>query len=233
MKKMKKKKIEKGDLAEVARRKRYISLLEKMKWSKPLSPAEIRELERYQKGPVRSGQVESVEEVAKAFSVSVRTVFNWIRDGAPVEADGTYDLLAIQAWKISRTPGKSKAGEKEQWDVEYRRIKFLLAEIEYKHKLGELLPREEVEDGVLRLFTEARKRFQFLPQRVAPQLEGMDVHARAALLTDRVNEICNDLRHGPWITDAIFEKSQKLLLLQEEGQNDETESGDSKTQVAG
>ena len=96
--------------------------------------------------------------------------------------------------------------------------------------MGELIPQEEVEVGATRLFTEARIRFQALPQRVAPQLEGMDVHARAALLTDRVNEICDDIRRGPWITDAVIEKFQKLL--QEEGQNVETESG-TKTEVVG
>jgi hypothetical protein len=216
------------DLVVLAKKKRYIALLEKMHRGKPLSPSEIKELEKRQKGPVKLGSVETVEEVATAFGVSVRTVFNWLRDGAP-SGDGEYDLLALQAWRTMKNDRKPGKGEKEQWDIEYRRIKFLLAEIELKTKLGELLPRAEVEEGVSLALLKARMQFQSLPRRITPQLEALDIFEREALLNDRIEEICNELTHNLSADDAIWSRFNEFFK-QEVSRNGNQSS---ETEVAG
>jgi DNA-binding transcriptional regulator YiaG len=216
-----------ADLVTLAKKKRYIALLEKMQRGQILSPSEIKEIEKRQKGPVKQGAVSTIEEVAMAFGVSVRTVFNWLRDGAPA-GDGEYDLLALSAWRTMRSNHKPGKGEKEQWDVEYRRVKFLLAEIELKQKLGELLPRQEVEENMSRAFLKIRMQFQALPRRIVPQLEGLEINEREALLTDRIEEICHELGQDLAADDATWNRFNEFLNQEVQRNGDQ-----GKTEVAG
>ena len=83
---------EKQNLAEIARKKRYLHLIEKMHGGKALSKQEIKELEELEVEMVGQGVVKTMEEVAKIMDVSYRTVQRWKKDGMPVTKDGYYDL---------------------------------------------------------------------------------------------------------------------------------------------
>ena len=82
----------------------------------------------------------------------------------PVRADKLYCVSDIQSWKISREQKhkKKKSNDDDKdgldfWDIVFRRNKAKLAEIELKQKLGELVPRQDVERDNVRKITELKK----------------------------------------------------------------------------
>lgn len=188
------------DVVEIAKKKRHLALLGKVQDGKALTASEMRELERFNKDPLPAGQVETLGHVAKAFGVSQRTVHRWVSEGMPRAEEGGYDIVEIQAWRSMRGAQHKDDGEDEktQWDIKYRQMKALLAEIEYKKRIGDLIPKEEVEAGMIYEITAIKMQFLSLPQRLAPQLEGLDVGARAALINDRIQEIIKGFADGQY-----------------------------------
>lgn len=141
-----------------------------------------------------AGVVSTQLEVARILNVSVRTVSNWIVEEMPVMPDGNYNLSDIQQWRANRKMGnKQTGGEKEDlsWDQQFRKNKALLAEIEYKKKIGELLPREEVEAGRVQRIMEVKTALISLPQILAPQLVGLEPREIQVILTGAIENIIN------------------------------------------
>ncbi|MEK7851170.1 MAG: hypothetical protein AAB275_04745, partial [Deltaproteobacteria bacterium] len=88
-------------LVEVAKKKRQIHLLDKLQKGKPLSTAEIRELEQFEGGgALPPGVVRTQGEVASALRVDKRTIERWVSDGMPREPEGDYNLIDIPAWRM-------------------------------------------------------------------------------------------------------------------------------------
>lgn len=183
------------DILEVATKKRHLALLEKVQRGKALTGAEMRDLKRLE-GPadLSAGQVTSLEAVANAFKVSLRSAQRWASEGMPVSSEGVYDLIEIQAWR--HTKSEISSSDNKSWETAYRKFKALLAEIEYQKRIGDLVPREEVEAGMIDRITAVKMQFLALPQRLAPQLDGLDVNEREALLTDRIEEIIQEFADG-------------------------------------
>ena len=82
----------KQNLAEIARKKRHLYLIEKMQSRKPLTAQEIAELEQFEAEPLGPAIVKTMEEVAKVMDVAYRTVQRWKKDGMPTTKEGLYDL---------------------------------------------------------------------------------------------------------------------------------------------
>ena len=138
----------KPNVLELAKKKRHIHLLQKIQQGQTLSASELRELQKLEGAELPVGVVETQGEIAKAFKVSIRTVQNWVRDGMPKTPEGFYDLTEVQAWRFlknSQVAGSDT--DREKWDTKFRQMKALLAEMEYKKRLGELVTLEEVEEG--------------------------------------------------------------------------------------
>lgn len=189
------------DVLEVAKKKRHLALLEKVQRGKALSRGELRELKGFEgKSQLPAGQVETVEQVGKAFGVTRRTVHRWIDEGMPKSDEGGYDLIEIQAWRTLKGAHHKDddKGEKEQWDIRYRQYKALLAEIEYQKRIGDLIPKEEVKAGMINRIAAVKMQFLSLPKRVAPQLEGLNVYEREALLMNRLSEIIQEFADGKY-----------------------------------
>lgn len=179
------------NVVEMAKRKRHIHLLEKLQKGKSLTPTEIKDLSRYEEGPVQPGIVENQEQVAKAFGVSARTVRHWIKDNMPVTKDGRYDLKEIQAWRFIKGKRRDSGQKKnlDNWEAKYREFKAKTAEIEYRKKLGELIPRADVERGLVQIIIAVKRAFLALPRAMAPQLMGLEPRQIEALLNVRIKEI--------------------------------------------
>lgn len=186
------------DIVEMAKKKRHIHLLSKMQKNQSLSKGEIEELRKYEKGSPAPGIVDSQEKVAKVFHVSTRQVRYWIKDGMPVLGDDTYDITAIQAWRILKKEKKAAGGkaEPEGWDSKFRKMKALLAEIEYKKQLGELVPRDEVMSGLIQRIIAVKTAFLSLPQTVAPQLIGLEPRQIEIILTEHIGIIIKNFSEG-------------------------------------
>ena len=94
----------KQNLAEIAKKKRHLHLIEKLHSGQALSRQEITELETFEADPLDPAVVRTIEEVAKVMDVSYRSVQRWKRDGMPQTRDGNYDLDAIKEWWELNTP---------------------------------------------------------------------------------------------------------------------------------
>lgn len=186
-------KTNKPNIVEVATKKRHLHLLEKMQTGKTLTRGELRELSRFEKKDIPPGCVDTMERLAKAFNVSLRSVHYWSKDGMPVTPDGFFDLVEIQAWRLLKNKKLHKGNGEEdthkQWDTKYRQMKAMIAELEYNERMGNLIPKEEVEAGRVQRILSIKKSFLALPQMIAPQLAGLEAREIRVILDKRIREI--------------------------------------------
>lgn len=187
----------KPNILEVAKKKRHIHLLEKIQQGGTLTSGELRELQKLEGVELPLGVLETQEQVAKAFKVTHRTVQRWVREGMPKTSEGFYDIIEVQAWRLLRNNnGNVTDTDKEKWDTKFRQMRALLAEMEYKKRLGELITREEVEEGRVRRILIVKEALLALPRRLAPQVIGLEIRRVEEIIRIRIHEIINDFARG-------------------------------------
>lgn len=187
----------KPNVLELAKKKRHIHLLQKIQQGQTLSAGELKELQKLEGTELPAGVVETQEDLARAFKVNVRTVQRWTREGMPKTEEGFYDITEIQAWRLLKDSHVADSDlDKDKWDTKFRQMKALLAEMEYKKRLGELVTREEVEEGRVQRILAVKKALLSLPRRVAPQVAGLDVRSAQAVLEKRIHEIIDNFAKG-------------------------------------
>jgi len=179
-------------LSDIARKKRYLSLVEKLQGGKPLSKSEIRELEEFEAEPLEPTVVKSMEEVAKVMDVSYRTVQRWKKDGMPVMSDGYYDLEAIRAWHDGRPSKGAESEGKAYWDEKIRKYKAALLRIELKRAEGEVVLRDDVERGRIERIMAVKRSFLAMPTRLAPLLAMKEPREIETALYEAVGEIIDE-----------------------------------------
>ena len=192
------------DLVEIAKKKRHVALVEKVSKGISLNGQELRELQQFERGDAPPGTARTEEEVARHFGVSTRTVQYWKKDAMPVCPDGTYDLEAISEWRLTKIQERSPdSSDRAKWESEYRKNKALMAEIQLKKELGQLVTRDEVEEGRVRRILTIKKALLSLPPRLAPQVVNVDVKTAEAIIRKRIEEIISDFaRGGEGLTEA-------------------------------
>jgi len=180
-------------LAEIARKKRYLHLVEKMHRDKTLTKQEIDELAEFEAEAAGSTVVRTMNEVAKVMEVNERTVQRWKREGMPVTKDGFYDLNEIKSWQNEREGNAQRQTEgKAYWEAKIREYRAgkLKAELE---KINEaLLSREEVEQGRLMRIIAVKRSFLALPTRIAPTLAMKEPREIEAILYEAIGEIIDE-----------------------------------------
>ncbi len=179
----------KTDLKELARKKRHIYLVEKLQRGQPLSKKEIDELGEFENEPKQHDKpwiVDTQKEVAQAIGVSVRRIRYMKRAGMPVEDDGRYNVVLIERWRHRHT------GPNDKWESKNKELKYRMAELKFKQMAGELISREEVENGrVERIMAVKSAMFQ-LPRSVAVMLANIrNPREIETYLTEKMREICN------------------------------------------
>ncbi|MBN2120689.1 MAG: hypothetical protein JW734_06510 [Candidatus Omnitrophica bacterium] len=164
------------NLVELAKKKRQIWLLDKLQKGKPLSASELKELERLEGGELQPGTLRTQEEVGQALHVSARTVRNWVKEGLPKTPEGYYSLLEILAWQAVKDKKGAAGDEKEKqfWEIEYRKYKAKLAELELKKAYGLVLDKEEVEKGQVARILAVKQTMFAVPRTAAPVIAPMD-----------------------------------------------------------
>jgi len=181
------------NLAEIARKKRYLHLIEKLHSGTPLSKQEIKELEDFESEPLGDTTVKTIEEVAKIMEVNWRTVYRWKREGMPVTKDGYYDLEEIKRWHDGRSGDAEEEFEgKIYWETKLRKYKASLLELELKRVTGELLPRDEVEKGRIARIIAIKRSFLALPTRLAPVLAMKEPREIEVELYEAISEIIDE-----------------------------------------
>ncbi|MDD5449654.1 MAG: hypothetical protein PHO42_03545 [Candidatus Omnitrophica bacterium] len=187
----------KPDIVELAKKKRYLHLLEKVQTGKALSSVELRELSKYE-SPLGPGELETKEQVAAAFGVAIRTIHYWIRQGMPVSPNGRFDIGKIQEWRLST--GQKKNTEvilnREALDTRLKEIRIKREEAKLKKELGELITKYDVEKVMNQLITVFKRSFLSLPRSLAPQLVGLEPREIEAIISARIKEIIISFSQG-------------------------------------
>ena len=180
------------NLIEIAQKKRMVFLLQKLH-QRSLSPTEIKELKQLEGPSLPPGCVRTQEELSRAFCVSARTIRYWVQDGMPREPEGYYNLIEIMAWRAVKN-AKDKTPDEQtkiKWDIMAKEYRALLYKLEYQKALGELISRSEVKAGNNARVLAVRRNFLAIPKHIALSLEGKKAREIETLLTEVLEDICN------------------------------------------
>lgn len=184
----------KPNVIEMAKKQRHIHLLSQIQKSKALKPSELKELAKLENQQEEPGIVDTQEQVSKVFNVSDRTVRDWVSDGMPRRSDGRYAIKDIQEWRFLKNHGGSGSGNGKKskgtnWEEEYRKYKALTEELKYQQTIGKLVPREEIEEGLVQITVAVKRAFLSLPRSMAPKLINLEPREVEALLTTKIKSI--------------------------------------------
>lgn len=215
----------KQNLAEIARKKRHLYLIEKMQSRKPLTAQEIAELEQFEAEPLGPAIVKTMEEVAKVMDVAYRTVQRWKKDGMPTTKEGFYDLDEIKAWYEQRNADQTD--ERSYWNAKILKYKATLLEFEVKKATSELMPREEVERGRIARIIAVKRSFLALPTRMAPVLAMKEPREIEAELYQAIIEIIEEFARD----DDSDDSGQENLDVQ--GETGVETAGEDNSQPVG
>lgn len=197
----------------MANKKRHIHLLQKLQSGKSLSRPELKELERFEGKKLPPGIVDTQEALARLFSVSVRTVQNWTRDGLPRNKEGHFNLAEVQEWRYRRNnKRKGKADESGlTWDDELKRLRAELLKMKIAEDRKRLVPIHTIKAFIVQLVIEIKTKMLGIPSSLAFQLIGLDVHAIENVLRKRIEELVVDMsrtaiKGNPQWTEEYFIK---------------------------
>ncbi len=200
---------QKQNLAEIARKKRHLHLIEKLHNGKALTKQEIAELEQFEAEPLAPTVVKTLEEVAKVMDVSYRTVYRWKKDGMPVTSDGFYDLEQIKTWHVhKKDKNKNPATEgKDFWDEKIRKYKAAMLELELKKATGDFVSKDEVEKGCIARVIAVKRTLLALPTRLAPALAMKEPREIEAALYEALSEIVDEFAGTRRLQDEFCNKN--------------------------
>jgi len=217
---------QKQNLAEIARKKRHLHLIEKMHSGKALTKPEITELAQFEAEPLSPTVVKTMEEVARVMGVSYRTVQRWRQDGMPTTQDGFYDLDKVKDWHAARNEKDELQESKEYWEERIFSYKASLLEMDVKKATGELVSREVVEKGRISRIIAVKRAFLALPRVLAPRLAMKEPREIETELYEAISEIIDefsgvndDIENGqgnlepegtPGVDEAAADNSQRM-----------------------
>ncbi|HPS94612.1 MAG TPA: hypothetical protein PK600_09130 [Deltaproteobacteria bacterium] len=169
-------------------------------YRKILSGRRLSQQERDQVAEVKSrygigddGTVTTQDALAELLGVTRRTVVRWKKDGMPVETDGSYDPIAVMAWNTdmfdTESEGDDGRSDKNMWETAYRKFRALQAEVAYNREIGELIPRDQIENLLTDRATELKKSLLGRARRLALKIANKDAADCQALLEQDTLEI--------------------------------------------
>lgn len=190
----------KNDLIEIAKKKRYISLVENLN-RRSLSAKEVRELEELQKhfdkkpvDAVIDGTVD-LPTLCVYLEKSPRMIRRYVRQGMPVIRDSSGEIFRFKVGEVFKwfygSKGADEEGGRDFWDNEYKKNRAKLTELELKQKEGELLPFEDHAEIIKNQIRGIKAGFLRLPKYIAPKLYQQDPKVICATLDDEIRFIIN------------------------------------------
>lgn len=193
------------NLTEIAKKKRYIALVEKLSRS-TLTQKEVKELEGFEKANSRS-EVDVIAGTVDLPTISIflekspRMVRRYIDQGMPVIRDSAGEIFRFKVNDVFKWLYGSKAGDdegKEYWDNEYRKNRAKLSEIELRQKEGEIISFEDHVSIVKNQVRGVKTGFLRLPKHVAPKLYQQEPKVICEMLDEEIRFIINQfagMRH--------------------------------------
>lgn len=194
------------NLTEIAKKKRYIALVEKLSRS-TLTQKEVKELEGFEKANSRP-EVDVIAGTVDLPTISIflekspRMVRRYIDQGMPVIRDSAGEIFRFKVNDVFKWLYGSKAGDdegKEYWDNEYRKNRAKLSEIELRQKEGEIISFEDHVSIVKNQVRGVKTGFLRLPKHVAPKLYQQEPKVICEMLDEEIRFIINQfagMRHA-------------------------------------
>jgi hypothetical protein len=167
----------KQNLVELAKKKRYIALVEKLSKG-ALTSKELKELEQFEKQDENKeiapldGTVD-LETISLYLEKTTRMVRHYIAQGMPVIRNAAGEIFRFKVSEVFKwyyDKYSFEDAEKDHWDLEYRKNKAKLSEIELKEKERQLIPYAEHLTILRNQVRGIRAGFLWLPRYIAPKL---------------------------------------------------------------
>lgn len=145
-------------------------------------------------------------QLAALFDKSIPTIDSWIRRGMPFVQKGDkstewqFDTSLVAKWREEQAVAAILGNTKDVEFEEARRRKIAaeagILEIELQQKRREVIPTEEVAQGLSHAYLTLKQRLRTIPERVVPQL-----------ISEGDEQICRELLLNE-IDDVLLELSQ-------------------------
>ncbi|MDD3088074.1 MAG: hypothetical protein PHP89_05880 [Candidatus Omnitrophica bacterium] len=185
-----------SNLVEIAKKKRYIALVEKLQRGS-LSSKELKELEEFEKSGQRpSGIIDGTVDLPTLcvyFEKSPRMIRRYVQQGMPVLRDASGEIARFKVGDVFKWFYKKQGSEedngKDYWDKEYRKNRAKLSEIELKQKEGEVIPFEDHVSIVKNQIRGIKAGFLRLPKHIAPKLYQQDPKVICEVLDHEIRYI--------------------------------------------
>ena len=169
------------NLVEIAKKKRYIALVEKLGRGS-LSSKELKELEEFEKSEQRpAGVIDGTVDLPTLcvyLEKSPRMIRRYVQQGMPVFRDAAGEIARFKVGDVFKwfyvKQGSEEDNGKDYWDKECRKNRAKLSEIELKQKEGEVIPFEDHVSIVKNQIRGIKAGFLRLPKHVAPKLYQQD-----------------------------------------------------------
>ncbi len=186
------------NIIEIARKKRYISLVEKLS-SGSLSAKELKELEEFEKTE-RKNESDIIDGTVDLPTISVylekspRMVRRYIKQGMPVIRDSQGEISRFKVGEVFKwlyASQNPEDGTKDFWENEYRKNRAKLSELELKEKERELIPFADHVSIIKNQIRGIKSGFLRLPKYIAPKLQHEDPKVICEILDMELRGIIN------------------------------------------
>jgi len=186
------------NLVELAKKKRYIALVEKLGRGS-LGPKELKELEEFEKveQAKETGVIDGAVDLGTIsiyLEKSSRMVRRYVSQGMPVIRDSSGELSRFKVNDVFKWVYGNKGKDtedKDYWENEYRKNRAKLSELELKQKEGELIPFADHVSVVKNQIRGIRAGLLRLPKHVAPKLYQQDPKLICEMLDQEIRYIIN------------------------------------------
>lgn len=143
------------------------------------------------------GNVTTIGALALIMGKSRRTIHTWKKNAMPIELDGSYDVDRILEWRGEK-PAKQKndqesapngdvpgeIDEKTLWDIEFRKFRAKIHEIDFLRKSGELIERASVDELLTERAAEFNRTLMGRARRLALKIAHKDAATCQKMLED-------------------------------------------------
>lgn len=194
------------NLVELAKKKRYIALVEKLSRG-ALTSKELKELEHFEKQEEKKEELPldgtvDLEAISLFLEKTSRMVRHYIAQGMPVIRNAAGEVFRFKVsevfkWYYGKYTFEDE--EKDHWDLEYRKNKAKLSEIELKEKERQLIPYAEHLTVLRNQVRGIKAGLLWLPRYIAPRLYQQEPKMICEILD---NELRNIIKQFSGVTDA-------------------------------
>ena len=193
------------NLVELAKKKRHIALVEKL-GKGSLTPRELKELQEFEKEgqdnkpSIPTGEVD-LGTISIYLEKSPRMIRRYIKRGMPVVWDDTNEITNCHfkvgdVFKWFYGGSDNDEDNRSHWDIEYKKNRAKLSEIELKEKERELIPYSEHVSILKNQIRGIKAGFLRLPKYIAPRLYQQEPKIISEMVDNELRYIISQFAGG-------------------------------------